>query len=399
MSNKATLIDPKVFAENLFEKLKCINLGVGELELYEFRYALKNLYPENGWDSIKLDARAEIERKINSPEFYTKIQLKPVCNGKIGLDENIFQLTTMLFVGLVTGAYPADWIQTHFYFDIRGFFFLVRTVYFSDAVRAHFGAKPWRSFEPKQKRFELFQSLGYKDFKEANAEVDRAFIESVNRIIAAKGTPILIAIAGPTAAGKTEIVELLHNFLAKAGRKITAIEMDHFLTDRDYREKNGIDSLGKQAIHFDLFIKCLQDVMQGKKIATPQYDFVEATSSHDLNGNLKPGGVPFAIEPADIIFIEGNFPFLLDEVVRLIGIKVVYLTDDPVRMKRKWKRDFDYRRKYDLNYFRNRYFKEQFLMARECYRPQMQVADLVVDTTGAAIWATPEMAEFLIVPK
>jgi len=110
---------------------------------------------------------------------------------------------------------------------------------------------------------------------------------------------------------------------------------------------------------------------------------------------LKADAVTIEIEPAEIIFIEGNFPFLLKEVVHLIGIKVVYLTDDPIRMKRKWKRDIDYRKKYEPTYFRNRFFKDQFLMAQECYWPQMQACDLVVDTTGAALWATPEIAEIL----
>ena len=79
----------------------------------------------------------------------------------------------------------------------------------------------------------------------------------------------------------------------------------------------------------------------------------------------------------------------------MIGIKVVYLTDDPVRFKRKWKRDIDYRKKYEPTYFRNRYFKDQFIMAEIAYRPQMEVCDLVVDTTGAALWATPETASIL----
>jgi hypothetical protein len=70
---------------------------------------------------------------------------------------------------------------------------------------------------------------------------------------------------------------------------------------------------------------------------------------------------------------------------------VVYLTDDPVRLKRKWKRDIDYRKKYEPTYFRNRFFKDQFLMAQKCYRPQMEVCDILVDTTGAAIWAVPEI--------
>jgi hypothetical protein len=64
-------------------------------------------------------------------------------------------------------------------------------------------------------------------------------------------------------------------------------------------------------------------------------------------------------------------------------------------LKRKWKRDIDYRKKYDLNYFRNRYFKEQFIMAEIAYRPQMKLCDMTVDTTGAALWATPEIKRIL----
>ena len=52
----------------------------------------------------------------------------------------------------------------------------------------------------------------------------------------------------------------------------------------------------------------------GKKISIPRYNFIDGTSSHDLDGRLKPGGVPVEIEPADIIFIEGNFPFLIEEM-------------------------------------------------------------------------------------
>jgi hypothetical protein len=64
-------------------------------------------------------------------------------------------------------------------------------------------------------------------------------------------------------------------------------------------------------------------------------------------------------------------------------------------MKRKWKRDIDFRKKYDPNYFRNRYFKDQFIMAQYAYIPQMEVCDMVVDTTGAAIWTTPDIAIIL----
>ena len=389
------LASPSLFSEALFEKMKQLSPGIRDLELYEFRYGLIDLLPENGWGSVTLESRQEIETRVNSREFYDRLQIKPRVGERIVLDPEIIRLAQMLFVGLVAGAYAQDWILAHFYFDIRGFYFLHRTTYFTEKVLAHFGGKPYRCFDQKQKEFEGWQAVGYKAFREANTEVDQLFIQSVMKLIAARGTPILIAIAGPTAAGKTEIVERLNHAFQQAGRKTTSIELDNFMTDRDYREAHGIDSQGKAALHFGLFKQALEDITHGKKILIPRYDFIYATSSHALDGHLKPDGVPIEIEPADIIFIEGNFPFLIEETLHLIGIKVVYLTDDPVRLKRKWRRDIDYRKKYEPTYFRNRYFKDQFIMAEIAYRPQMETCDLTVDTTGAALWTTPEIAKIL----
>jgi len=394
MSASSTLSNPDVFSECLYEKLRRINPGVEELELYEFRYALHNTYPQpGGWDAVKLDSEQDVEQRINTRDFYTSIQLKPRVGDRIVLDENIVRLTNMLFVGLVTGEYSEEWVQAHFYFDLRGFFFLTRTVYFTDAVLAHFGGRPWKSFEQKQKRFERYQAIGYKEFKAANVEVDQAFIESVQKLVVAKGTPILLTLAGPTAAGKTEIVARLHCSFEQTGCQVASIEMDNFLLDNDYRDDKGLHSLGKEAYHFDLFMQSLEKIIHGHPIVIPRYD--STISSHDLDGHLRPGYTPLTIEPADIIFLEGNFPFQSQEVTDLIGIKIVYLTDDAIRLKRKWKRDIDYRKKYDPSYFRNRFFRTQFLRAQDCYRPQMQVCDMVVDTTGAAIWVTPDIARLL----
>jgi len=396
MSLDEILSKPETFSEILFEKMKQFSPGIAELELYEFRYALNNLEPENGnWSAVKLEDEISIERRVNDIDFYRGIQIKPSAGNRIIFDPAIVSLTNTLFVGLVLGEYSLEWLREHFYFDIRGFYFLHRTKYFTDQVVSHLGGQPYLKFEKRQKKFVTKQDIGYKEFKDANAEVDEAFIQSAKKLIAVRGTPIMLAIAGPTAAGKTEIVERLRISFEADGQKTTSIEMDNFLTDRDYREEKGIHTQGQQALHFERLKTSLEQICRGQKITIPRYDFVYATSSHDLDGNLKPDGVPIEIEPADIIFIEGNFPFLLKEVTYLIGIKVVYLTDDPIRIKRKWKRDIDYRKKYEPTYFRNRYFKDQYIMAQIAYIPQMEVCDMVVDTTGAALWVTPEVAEIL----
>jgi uridine kinase len=396
MSLNKLLSDPNKFSESLYMKMVQVNPGIAELELYEFRYGLNNIEPLQGdWSSINLEDCASIEKRMNDIDFYRAIQIKAMVGNRIILDPSIINLTNMLFVGLVSDFYPIEWVKDNFYFDIRGFYFLHRTRYFTRRVISHLGGQPYRTFEPKQKKFEHCQDIGYKEFKEANFEVDQAFIQCTKKLITARNTPIVLAIAGPTAAGKTEIVERLHAAFRESGQVTTSIEMDNFLTDRDQREEKGIHTQGKEALHLKLLQDCLEQLRQGNPITTPRYNFVFATSSHDLNGKIKPDGVPIKVEPADIIFIEGNFPFLIEDISDLIDIKVVYLTDDPVRLKRKWKRDIDYRKKYEPTYFRNRYFKDQFIMAHIAYIPQMTICDLLVDTTGAAVWATPEIQKDL----
>ena len=100
---------------------------------------------------------------------------------------------------------------------------------------------------------------------------------------------MLITLAGPTAAGKTEITERLLIEFGKMGQRITTIEVDNFLLDRDLRENKP---MGKESTHFSIFISSLEEILQGKKVHIPRYDFVNATSSHDPNGNLRPGRMP-----------------------------------------------------------------------------------------------------------
>lgn len=381
--------------QNLYECMPAINPAVANMETFEFGYLLEPLTPADGWASVKVEAKVDIEQRVNDSAFYTSIQLRPKVDSKPVMDAQVLALTQTLLVGLAAGVYEPEWIDKHFTFDIRGAFFLHRTQYYSPAITARLSGKPYRQFEPLQKQFEGLQAVGYKDFMQANTAVDACFIDLTLKLVERLGAPLIIAIAGQTAAGKTEITERLTAEFEAADKKVTTLEIDHFLLDRDYREANGIDSLGLEALHQGLFKACLQEIRQGKPTSMPRYDFISATSSHDLNGNLKDGCQMQTIQPADIIFMEGNFPFLDPDIAALIGIKAMYLTEDDVRLKRKWKRDMDYRKKYELYYFLNRYFREQFIMAEKVYRPQMALCDLIVDTTQASLWLLPELQTML----
>lgn len=389
------MAEPDEFTQILFQKMQMVNPGIGDFELFEFQYGLENLVPRNGWETITLAQMIEIESQINSHDFYESIQLKPKIDEKLVIDKQVELMTQMLLKGIVKDYYRIEWINHHFFFDLRSFYFFHRTNYYNQVIQSWLGGKPYRTFNKNQDKLRQLVAVGYKAFKEANVEIDCMLIEILEKVINQNCKPFLIGIAGQTGAGKTEIVSRLQDEFVKMGLNFTSLEIDHFLTDRDEREAKGIDSLGKEALHFELFIQSLMELRKGNKVTIPQYDFIHATSSHSLDGSLKPGCSLGEVSPADLIFIEGNFPFLYPEVAKLIDLKVIYLTDDEIRLKRKWRRDIDYRKKYDLVYFINRYFREQFLMAEAAYIPQMQTCDLLVDTSKAEIWITPDLKETL----
>jgi len=108
----------ETFASSLFEKMKLINPGLADLEYYEFCYALENLTPTEGWQSVTPRPAKEIEKQVNDIAFYRSIKLKPAVSNRLGLDEPIVELTRSLMAGLVNGIYSIDWVTQNFYFDI-----------------------------------------------------------------------------------------------------------------------------------------------------------------------------------------------------------------------------------------------------------------------------------------
>ena len=226
----------------------------------------------------------EVEVKVHSLAFFDSIEIKPKVDGKIVLDKEISALTRMLFAGLVSGNYSGEWINKNFEFDPRGFNFLVRPNYVTPKVIEHLGGQAYRTFEQKQKSFGNQMYVGYKDFENANREVDEAFISAVMKLIHAKGTPYCLPLPVQPLPGKTEIVERLTHAIQKKGKTISSVEMDNFLTDRDQREARGIGSLGREALALSTYLsRALNDLCQGKSVSIPRYNFIDATSSHDLD--------------------------------------------------------------------------------------------------------------------
>ena len=97
MTHSDLLIDPKLFAVSLFEKMKLIEPGIAEMELYEFIYTLNNITPNAGWAFVTVSPKDAIEKMVNDREFYDRIKIKEKVNGKIVLDPHITDLNSTTF--------------------------------------------------------------------------------------------------------------------------------------------------------------------------------------------------------------------------------------------------------------------------------------------------------------
>ena len=143
-------------------------------------------------------------------------------------------------------------------------------------------------------------------------------------------SPVVIGIAGGTASGKTSIARALQE--AFEDHRPVIIRMDDYYKDQSdlemsERVKTNYDH--PFAFDIDLLVKQLSDLIAGKDILQPTYDFKEHTRSKEVK----------VVHPGDVISVEGLF--VLEEVRlrELCGIKIYVDTDSDIRFIRRLNRD------------------------------------------------------------
>ena len=110
----------------------------------------------------------------------------------------------------------------------------------------------------------------------------------------------IVLLAGPSSSGKTTTAKKLDIYLRSKGFITHSIELDNYFTDID---KRALDENGKpdfesiKAIDVELFNKNLNDLLEGKKVNLPTFNFV--TGKREYNKNS------LQLGPKDIIIIEG----------------------------------------------------------------------------------------------
>lgn len=138
-----------------------------------------------------------------------------------------------------------------------------------------------------------------KIIRYSEAEQERRLI-NVAKDIVKKGKVKIVFIAGPSSSGKTTFSQRLAEQLKLDGKNSIPLAMDNYFQDEELipRDKNGeYDFESINNVDIKLFEKHLIDMLAGKEVDVPEYNFKEHVKEYK--------GRKILLKENDILIIEG----------------------------------------------------------------------------------------------
>jgi len=141
---------------------------------------------------------------------------------------------------------------------------------------------------------------------------------------------IVITIAGGSGSGKTTVANKIISKFKKKDVRLLKVDdyykrLDHLSLDE--RKKVNYDH--PDSIDFDLFFEQVNDLLNGKTIEKPIYDF----TIHNRKSETE------SINPSQVIVIEGILALFDERIRNLSDIKIFVETDADLRFIRRMERD------------------------------------------------------------
>ncbi|MCQ2184383.1 MAG: nucleoside kinase [Bacteroidales bacterium] len=133
------------------------------------------------------------------------------------------------------------------------------------------------------------------------AKQEREYASIADRIFFNSKERPFVMMSGPSSSGKTSSSIRIAAQCAVLGRIPHVIELDNYFLDRDETpvDENGnkdYESIG--AMDVELLNSQLNDLLSGKEIVMPKFDFVKGQKTFDPANTLK-------LEPGGLVFMEG----------------------------------------------------------------------------------------------
>jgi uridine kinase len=151
----------------------------------------------------------------------------------------------------------------------------------------------------KLNRFTI-KNRGGDVIKVSEALHEKKIAEIANMIHARNGDLKIVLVSGPSASGKTTFSKRLGVQLIVNGLRPHQISLDDYFVDREH---TPIDEFGEydfealEAIDIEYFNQQLNDLLEGKEIDLPSFDF--------QTGQRKFTGKKLKLRPDDVLVVEG----------------------------------------------------------------------------------------------
>jgi uridine kinase len=182
------------------------------------------------------------------------------------------------------------------------------------------------------------------------------------------GGPLVIGLAGGSGSGKTTITSAI---VEQIGRDNVAL-VEH---DAYYREYGALPFEERAKINFDhpdsleteLLIEHLRDLMAGKAVEKPVYDF---TTHSRLPQTV-------TVDPKPTIVVDGILVFVERELRELMDLKIYVDTDADLRILRRLQRDIEERDR-TLQSVISQYLSTVRPMHLQFVEPSKRYADIII---------------------
>ena len=194
-------------------------------------------------------------------------------------------------------------------------------------------------------------------------------------------TPLVIGVSGPSASGKSLLVENIIKSLPE-GTDVAVMSEDSYYHDRSdltREERNNLNYDHPNAFEHDLMEKQIKDLQQRNKIEVPCYDF----TTHLRTKATK------CIKPGQVILIDGILILAVPEIRKLLDIAIFMDTPLDICLIRRLKRDQEERQR-DINLILEQYQKTVRPMYWQFVSPSKEFANLIVPG-GGENWTAIEL--------
>jgi uridine kinase len=182
----------------------------------------------------------------------------------------------------------------------------------------------------------------------------------------------IIGIAGGTGSGKTTVVNKILEAIPAS--HVAIIPQDSYYKDSGHlplEERQKINFDHPDSLEFDLLVKHILRLKEGKPVEQPRYSYLTCTRSEDT----------LTVEPRDVVIVEGILIYTHMPLVEAIDLKVFVDADADDRLGRVIHRDMEERGR-SVQQVLERYAKTVKPMHLQFIEPSKRVADVIVPQGG-----------------